>query len=421
MSPKSLKRTGCLLVLLGLGVVYAPSVEAGSKTEVQGEHVRLSEEMNKHARKARWTGVERAYLAMQPLIKKGVLLTYRDHYQGAQAARELGNINQVYERLTLAAAEDATSDVANWLADINANYGKVELVIPRKWKQEVALQIDDMPLFPDQRSTIGLAQARVESKKSYVGLLPVGDYSFSEQMFTIVPGGDTIRVELGRSEGVEMTRRRKGEKAPFRFTFVGPRAELGLAWTQAADASGGGAQPGNFGGPGTRLGGGIELGVGGSWSVIGQVGYQNLFGSPSDSQGALENAAGFKVQTDSFHLGYAWLAGATRVGDLWLAAGPIYSVGTGGVTGVNSLCVTKPSSSECSAVGDTTGQALRQTRMNGTVRAGGLGLGASYSLVDLGPVEMALSLNGGAQTDMSRWYPWTTFSLSFAPPMPEKL
>ena len=62
------------------------------------------------------------------------------------------------------------------------------------------------------------------------------DRRLSSKTFTIVPGGDTIRVELGRGDGSELTRRKAGEKAPFRFTYVGPRADLGLGWTQAADA-----------------------------------------------------------------------------------------------------------------------------------------------------------------------------------------
>jgi hypothetical protein len=405
-----------MLCALALG---APSVQAARQSEAEAEHTRLSEEMNKHARKARWHGVERAYVGMLPLTKKGVLLTYRDHYQGAQSARELGNINQVYGRLHAASAQQDTEDVKNWLADINANYGKVELVIPRKWKEKVGLNIDEMPLFPDQRSTIGLAQDRVKQGKSYVGLLPVGDYNFAEKTFTIVPGGDTIRVELGRKQGTEMTRRSSGEKAPFRFTYIGPRADIGLAWTQAADASGGGAQPGDFSGPGARIGGGIELGVGGGWAVIGQVGYQNLFGSPGDADGALEDGDGFTVRLDTMHMAYGWLAGALRIDDLWLAVGPTYAIGAGGVTGVNELCVDKPSSAKCEPVGDVSGEILRQSRMTGTIRAGGAALGASYAMWTVGPLEAALSLNAGAQSDLSRWYPWATMSVTFAPPGPE--
>jgi hypothetical protein len=405
-----------MLCALALG---APSVQAGRQSEAEAEHTRLSEEMNKHARKARWHGVERAYVGMLPLTKKGVLLTYRNHYQGAQSARELGNINQVYGRLHAALAQQDTEDVKNWLADINANYGKVELVFPRKWKEKAGLNIDEMPLFPDQRSTIGLAQDRVKQGKSYVGLLPVGDYNFAEKTFTVVPGGDTIRVELGRKQGTEMTRRSSGEKAPFRFTYIGPRADIGLAWTKAADASGGGAQPGDFSGPGARIGGGIELGVGGGWAVIGQVGYQNLFGSPGDADGALEDGDGFTVRLDTMHMAYGWLAGALRMDDLWLAVGPTYAIGAGGVTGVNELCVDKPSSAKCKTVGDVSGEVLRQSRMTGTIRAGGAALGASYAMWTVGPLEAALSLNAGAQSDLSRWYPWATMSVTFAPPGPK--
>jgi len=406
-------------IVAGLCVAASPAAEASAKEIAKAEHVRLSEEMNKHAGKLRWQGVERAYRSMEPLVKKGVVLTYRDHYQGAQAARELGNINQVFNRLQRAEAVEKTGDVANWLADINANYGLVELVIPKSWKGEVGLDIASMPLFPDQRSTIGLAQGRVSERKSYMGLLPVGEYTFADKSFTVVPGGDTIRLELGRKHGAEVSRRKEGERAPFRFTYVGPRADIGLGWTSAADARGGGAQPGGFGGAGTRLGGGLELGVGGAWGVVAQLGYHNLFGNPSDSDGALEDSDGFKARMDMMHMGYGWLAASYRLNDLWLALGPIYSLGSGGVTGVNGLCVDTPESSDCKSLGTSSSDTLRKSRMTGEVRAGGAALGASYAMWTVGPLEAALSLNLGVQSDMSRMYPWTAFAVTLGPAGPE--
>ncbi len=415
----SLWRVGFLAAIF---VLSPPTVQAGSKDVAQAEHVRLSEEMNKHAGRSRWQGVERAYITMQPLVKKGVVLSYRDHYQGAQSARELGNINQVYERLQRAAKQKMTDDVKNWLQDVRNNYGQVELVIPRSWKGDVALSIAAMPLFPDQRSTIGLAQSRVEGRKSYMGLLPVGDYTFADQTFTVVPGGDIITVELdskgskGRSGQATLTRRKKGERGRFRFTYVGPRADLGVGWTQAADASGGGSQPGGFSGPSGRVGGGLELGVGGPWAVFAQVGYHNLFGSPSDDSGALEDQAGFTARADNMHMGYAWLAGSVRLNDLWLSVGPTYSMGSAGVTGINSMCLENPGATECGAVGDADEDILRISRMKGDIRAGGLAMSASWSMWTVGPMEAALSLNTGAQSDLSRWYPWATLAVTLAPP-----
>ena len=62
-------RPGVIAIVL-TGVLAVPQAHAISKAEAKAEHVRLSEEMNKHTRKARWHGVERAYEKMQPLLKK---------------------------------------------------------------------------------------------------------------------------------------------------------------------------------------------------------------------------------------------------------------------------------------------------------------------------------------------------------------
>ena len=416
----SLWRVGFLAAIF---VLSPPTVQAGSKDVAQAEHVRLSEEMNKHAGRSRWQGVERAYITMQPLVKKGVVLSYRDHYQGAQSARELGNINQVYERLQRAAKQKMTDDVKNWLQDVRNNYGQVELVIPRSWKGDVALSIAAMPLFPDQRSTIGLAQSRVEGRKSYMGLLPVGDYTFADQTFTVVPGGDIITVELdskgskGRSGQATLTRRKKGERGRFRFTYVGPRADLGVGWTQAADASGGGSQPGGFSGPSGRVGGGLELGVGGPWAVFAQVGYHNLI-SPS-SRVDIEDVPNLG---DSLHLGYGTAGFTFRLADLWLSAGGVAGFGVARVAGiselksVNDACPYGTEDPKCSWVSGVQVEHREYYPWAGSISASGFQASIAYALMDVGDsLQGGIAVSGGLLFDPHRNYPWGQVSFVVGP------
>ncbi len=392
---------------------------AGAKDAASAEHVRLSEEMNRLAGRAAWRGVDRAYRSMEPLEKKGVGLTYDNHYRGAEAARELGSINNVFRRLLRAQAVDNTQDVDNWLADINANYGRVELVVPERYKLDVTLDVAQMPLFPDQRTTIGQAQNTLtEERRTYDGLLPVGEYTFVDKTFVVVAGGETIRIELG-TKGTKVSRREAGEKAPFRFTYVGPWADLGLAWTSATDAGKGGSQPGGFGGPGARLGAGAEIGVGGSWGVLMAIGYHNLFGPPKDGKGRLEERDEYEMKSDSMHLDFGWLAGTLRLGDVWLAAGPMYSLGSGGVTGVNDLCKDKPSGGSCESVGNADTETLRYQRLQGKIRAGGAAIAGSYKVVEFGRMQGGVTLTVGTQSDLSRTYPWGTLSFTLAPQGPK--
>lgn len=409
LTGRFVRNVGFALLLVG------GSAFAGARDDAQGEHVRLSEEMGRLAGRTAWRGVDRAYRAIELLERKGLVLSYENHYQGAQAARELGSINNVYRRLLRAGSIEKTQDVENWLADINANYGLVELVVPDRFKSEIVLSVAQMPLFPDQRTTIGQAQTQLaDVRASYNGLLPIGGYTFVDKTFTVVAGGETIRIELG-SKGTKVSRRQAGEKAPFRFTYAGAYGDLGLAWTGASDASKGGAQPGGFGGPGARMSGGLELGLGGSWGILTALGYHNLFGPPKDDTGRLEDLDEYALQGDSMHMGFGWLAATLRLGDFWLAAGPLYAMGKGGVTGVNDLCRDKPTGASCSAVDSADSETLRYQRLQGSIRAGGAAASASYAVVEFGRMMGGVTLSGGAQSDMTRTYPWATLSFTVTP------
>ena len=386
---------------------------AVSKAEAKAEHVRLADEMGKLAKRGAWRGVDRSYRAMLELQRKDVVLDYGDHYLAAQAARELGNVTLVYRRLLLARDAEARDEVNNWIADIMRQYGEVELIIPERYKGEANLAVAVMPLQPDQRSTIGMAQQRVTEGRSYNGLLPAGKYTFGPHEFQVLAGGSTIILNLDKKGGGEVTTRAAGEKEPFRFTYMGARADIGLGWTQAGDSNGG-AEPGQFGGAGGRLAGGWEMGVGGPFGVLMQAGYQGLSGAPADGDGPLEELARFDIETDQMHMGFVALMGTVRFGPTWLAFGPMYAVGSGRVTGVSELCIETPNDPACDAV-DGGENTLRYSRMSGQIRAGGGALSAAYSVVSFGRYEGAVTLNGGILSDMSRTYPFGSLGFTIGP------
>jgi len=402
------------LVVSALFAMVAPNdAVAMSKSEARAEHVRLAEEMARLAKRGAWRGVDRAYQAMQTLERKDVFPTYDDHFLAAQAARELGNVTQVYRRLLKARDTESKPDVENWIGDIMRQYGEVELIIPERYKADANLAVAVMPLQPDQRSTIGRAQQRVTEGRSYNGLLPAGEYTFGPHEFKVLPGGSTIVLNLDKKGGGEISTRAAGEKEPFRFTYMGPRADLGLGWTQAGDSEGG-AEPGGFGGIGGRLSAGWEMGVGGPFGVLVQAGYQGLAGSPSDENGPLEELAQFEIESDQMHMGFTALMGTAHFGPIWTAVGLMYGVGTGQVTGVTEFCIEKPNDPACKAV-EGAERTLRYSRMKGQVRAGGAALSVAYSVMGFGKYEGAVTLNGGALSDTSRLYPFGSLGFTVGP------
>ena len=402
---------GFLIAVLLAGSLSPGSAMAMSKAEAKAEHVRLSEDMRRLAKRAHWRGVDRSYRSMENLIRKDVVLSYDDHFLGAQAARELGNVTLVYRRLVQAKEVNPTSEVTNWIDDIMRQYGEVDLIIPDRYKGETNLAVAVMPLQPDQRSTIGMAQQRIQEGRSYNGLLPGGEYTFGPHTFTVTPGGDTIVLEVSKKGAGRVSKRKAGEKGPFRFAYMGPRADIGLGWTAGTDPGVGDA-PGGFSGLGGRAAIGFEAGLTGTFSVLLDVGYQGLSGAPSDASGSLDDLAQYDLRNDQMQLFFAWLAGQLDVGPVDLAVGPMFGVGSASVTGVGQNCIDNPASAGCSGA---SAQTLRYSRLDGSVNAFGVAAGMAYDVVEFGKFAGAITLNGGALSDADRWYPFGTLGFTVGP------
>jgi hypothetical protein len=259
-----------------------------------------------------------------------------------------------------------------------------------------------------------MAQGRVAEGRSYNGLLPGGEYTFGVHTFTVVPGGDTIVLQVSKGGGSQVSKRGSGETGPFRFSYAGPRVDLGLGWVQATDA-GQGDGPGGFAGLGGRAAAGFEAGLGGSFGVLIEGGYQGLTGSPSDSAGSLDDIDRFELRKDQFHMGFAWVAGVLRLNDLWIAAGPMYGLGSAGVTGVSQACIDDPGQAACKTLGESGEETRRYSRMDGSINAGGGALGVAYEVLEFGRFKGAVSLNAGALSDTNRWYPFGSLGITVGP------
>lgn len=195
MAPR-LIHTVLLLCLAGL------STPSWGKDVAEAEHERLAEEMKQLAERRVWSGVERNF---QELLQLGVALTLDDYLQGAYAARELGDVKAVHERLSAAARLKSRKDVVDWLWDIDNNYGVVELIATSGRHAE--LEAAEMPFDPNQRKCVEQAIEMADNDNQFIGMLPKGSYTFAGQPFS-VDAGLSVRIEVSPKQ------RRKGLVEP---------------------------------------------------------------------------------------------------------------------------------------------------------------------------------------------------------------
>jgi hypothetical protein len=163
------------------------------------EHDRVADEMDRLAQRQIWAGVERKYRELERL---GIPLTEKEHLQGAYAARELGDVYAVYQRLKKAAQLNGTKETVNWLWDIDNHYGQVELLsVPAR---STVLEPTEMPFDPNQRRAVETAISVSKDDGVFVGMLPRGEYTFGGQRFSVEPG-ISVRIEVShrmRRQGI---------------------------------------------------------------------------------------------------------------------------------------------------------------------------------------------------------------------------
>lgn len=171
----------------------APAAQsAEDQQRLAAEHDRIADEIKRLMERGIWDGVERKYRDLERL---GVVLTDKDHLNGAYAARELGDVAATHDRLwqALKASKREPKEVVEWLWDIDNHYGRVELLsIPPR---SSTLEVSEMPLDPYQRKAVEEAIKKVARDGIFRGMLPTGRYVFTSQEFT-VQAGITHRIEV---------------------------------------------------------------------------------------------------------------------------------------------------------------------------------------------------------------------------------
>lgn len=395
-----------LVLALTFTPVFAPPAFAGDVEKA--EHQRISEEMRKLAARNAWPAVEASFKRLEELEKKGEVIAYKEFMLGAEAARALGDMTAARARVERASKVDATKEALDWLADVDANYGKAEISFDGRYQGAKSLAPTVPPFAPDQRASIAFAQAQIDAGKGYTGLLPAGEYTVGESKLMVATGEAVASLRVGPPAAPA--------KEPFKLAYVGPRAQVGVAYTLAGEVddaalAGGGLQAGPFGGAGARLGVGLEVGLSQSFGVIAEVGYHSLFGEATYGGAPIAARDEYLVSGNNFHLGYGWLAANLRFGNVWLAAGPIFSAGGGVVTGVDEGCV----GGACGEFSGLTDETAPYQRLDGDVRMGGGVAALSFALVDFGSLKGAVTVEGGAQSDSLRLYPWGQVAFTIAP------
>ncbi|MGF1626336.1 MAG: DUF4157 domain-containing protein [Alphaproteobacteria bacterium] len=180
---------------------------AATAAEVQ----RLSEEMSKLAAKNAWTGVTRAYEAIEALGPDAFVQAQNPadlHRLAAEAARNAGDTRRYMSLLQRAGAvlagatgeqADAQRDVIDQaLAGLKSGYGTVRIAPrsePKSKKQAAALTgpalvRELMPFAADERKSIEVAAARLQETGYFSGMMPAGAYLLDGQAITVVAGTD---------------------------------------------------------------------------------------------------------------------------------------------------------------------------------------------------------------------------------------
>lgn len=172
--------------------------EAVTPTEgaAQASHDQITGEMRHLSRRNAWKGVEQAFMDLESLAPQGVQPTAEDLGMGAQAARALGKVDQVFERLERLEALEPSAETRQWLGELSRSYAQV--VLRNRGGGDATLAAARMPMAPDQRAAIDAAVAMVAETGRFEGRLPWGVYSFGDRTFMVVPGDGALEITLRR-------------------------------------------------------------------------------------------------------------------------------------------------------------------------------------------------------------------------------
>lgn len=362
------------------------------------EKLRLSEEQKKLAARNAWTGVERAYEALQTTKCP---LDYDNLFLGAESARMLGKVFEQYERLkasfdaasTDAGEEDPKPGILGSMEAIDGAYAKVE--IRGDARRRPVLSRPEMPFAPDQRKAVEWAQTIVTETGSFKGMLPFGKYVVGDLEFTVDASPDWKIVEVGKVKQPAVATDNPNDpntvggtdtQGAIRYASLVATAGPGFLTTpepaKSFDLPEGGhafAPSGvSLSGFGIQVGG--ELGLTYAEPALGiaaTVGYHGGFG------------------TDTFNIVSGWFAGVARPGDARIALGPMYQVAFGKGTGVASWFDRGQ---------DPNADPNEDLLYSGLSWGPGVQGSVGYGLLDIDPLQGVVELGGAWQSDGNRNY-----------------
>ena len=354
------------------------------------EATRLAEDMSKLAERGFWKGVDRRYRDLISLqAATDVVVSADDHLTGADAARNLGLIDDLMVRLERASAAGAPVDEA--IARVQRRFAWADLAIESRGA-EVPLVLAREPFELDARQALQAAREQLDEHRRFSGYLPVGDYTLGPEAFEVRSGDEPSQVSIG-GRGRPIAKPPPAARPP-----SDPQAAQ-LLVRLAAGAAGAswaleGIQPVAATGfaPSVALGG--RLGLSDTWGVQAELGWTGLMGRGRSSNGAA-----------SYTLGVAQIA-ATGAWSGWrVTGGPAYGFGAGRVQGLDEQAAV----ADCQPSGCTDTAQLGRVEttdhwLRGSVAGPGGALSLARELDTDGPMGTAVGLRLTGLSDGDRFY-----------------
>ena len=356
-------------------------VFAETQEEEEAELVRILEDMKNFRKRGNWVAVEKNY-ALALDFRKAVV-PYEIHIIAAESASYVGNVSETKTRLERAIAVQPEQQKAlEWLENLQVNFGEVKIKIAGSYEVPPKLLVSDMPFFPEQQQAIAFAQKALEEDRLFKGMLPKGEYSIGSETFTVQPGKELQVINVVES---------------ITLAYVGPRMDLGASIGRAGEAETDQLNSTPFGGTGTRIGVGLDVGLNEKLGVVTQVGYHGMASGGKNPPEALSSNYGIQTTPTRYHGAYGWLAGTYNIGPIRLLAGPtveMASVETQGIVQPNGAVSTVVSS-------------LDYIPVQGSIVTCGASGGITYYGFELGKkMNGGISALFGAQSDSTRLYSW---------------
>lgn len=183
-----------LVAVFGMAWGAVPEAVVPS-AEDEAEAVRLGQEIEKLAQRNAWAGVERMFDA---LVGTGVAPAFEDLVAAAHAARAMGDVAAVRDRLQAALAIREERSIVDWLYDVDQKFGRVTLACDPVL--DATIDVAAMPFQPELRRSVEFASEALAATCSFDGLLPAGDYWLvwgnHRASFRVQPKVASVRLDL---------------------------------------------------------------------------------------------------------------------------------------------------------------------------------------------------------------------------------